>query len=515
MRMTQTSDYGKKAAMKRAALKKKREEEKNKKFGPPKPIVEDVSELKKKKKKEPHLDWYPIENDKKPDEQLFELDWNDVDTVTNSDKLFSMLSYEDENKRAALFDMPPGFGKTSVAVRTMGLMQKQAQKEVPFIVTTTANSIAGRGFIRTIKTWNRDNPDNQLNPLLVTTFDKLSNALDHNKSLTKIVRNLDPKHSLLILDEAHKYKSPSSKRSKKLRKLSAFKKLGLSATYIANDAVMDMGSYLIMADFYTSKTDFMHKTKLHQFQSKFGLLVYDSNGRVKRDVWPQYDNVLAQYGSILYKPDVSNIDEEMPNVKNHIIQFPFNEELNADMKSLKRTLNKRVFDNYVDYFMSFIERLHSDEQRLNKVIEIVKNPETKQPLIFFENVIVKEALIKALEDAGITDYYLIAGGSSDSFENFDHSRNIPILAQYVSAGESIEFKQSNTTIFYQNQRSYINLEQAKGRNSRRGMSHQIYHYYMIADDPTDKMLYQTVKNKQSISEETLIASTIEALKKRY
>ena len=47
------------------------------------------------------------------------------------------------------------------------------------------------------------------------------------------------------------------------------------------------------------------------------------------------------------------------------------------------------------------------------------------------------------------------------------------------------------------------------------MSHQIHHYYIIADDPTDKMVYQTVKDKQSISEETLIASTIEALKKRY
>lgn len=515
--MTQTSDYGKKAAMKRAALKKKREKEKADKYGPPKPIVEDVKDLKEKKKKEPHLDWYPIENDTKPDEKLYDppLNWNDEDTVNNSNKLFEMLCSDKENKRAALFDMPPGFGKTSVAVRTMALMQENAGKEIPFVVTTTPKSINGRGFIRTIKSWNLEHPNNKLNPLLVTSTDKFANALDHNKSLTKIVKALDPKHSLLILDEAHKYKSPTSKRSKKLHKLSAFKKLGLSATYISNDAVMDMGSYLILGDFYNSKTDFMHKTQLNQFVSKFGLLVYDKEGRVKQDLWPQYKNVLAQYGSILYKPDVKNIDREMPNVQNKLIQLPFSEELNADMKSLKKTLESRIFDNYIDYYMSFIERLHHDKNRIDKVMEIVKDPKTKQPIIFFENIVVKETLIKTLEDEGIHNYRVMAGGSKDTFEDFDHSIDSPVLAQYTSAGESIEFKESNTTIFYQNQRSYINLYQAKGRNARRGMTHQIYHYYIIADDPTDKMLYQSVQNKKTISEETLIASTIEALKQRY
>src|SRR5699024_5454003 len=259
-------DYGVQAALDRDEQKKANKKRLQEKKGPPKPLVPDMETLEKKKKRktDPHINLYPLSNEsaKHQQEDLKpEIDWNDESTLKNSSDLASMLTTErQDSTSSALLSMGTGTGKTSSAVSTIGKLQHDLNKTIPFIVTSKSNIINGRGWQRTIKQWNVDHPDNQLHPVLIESVDRFANICTNAKSLKKVIDQLDIKDSVIICDEVQLYKSSTSKRSKKLQKLSSIKKLGLSGTLITNDAVFDMGSYLILTGFYNNKTDFIHRT---------------------------------------------------------------------------------------------------------------------------------------------------------------------------------------------------------------------------------------------------------------
>lgn len=512
-------DYGVQAALDREEQKKANKKKLQEKKGPPKPLVPDMETLEKKKKRktDPHINLYPLSNEsaKHQKEDLKpEIDWNDESTLKNSSDLASMLTTErQDSTSSALLSMGTGTGKTSSAVSTIGKLQHDLNKTIPFIVTSKSNIINGRGWQRTIKQWNVDHPDNQLHPVLIESVDRFANICANAKSLKKVIDQLDIKDSVIICDEVQLYKSPTSKRSKKLQKLSSIKKLGLSGTLITNDAVFDMGSYLILTGFYNNKTDFIHRTKLAQFISRWGLGVYNKDGSINKTKWPQYEDVINQYSSILLQPDTSRIDDQMPDIKKKVIQLPYNEDLEADMKSLGRALHHHVFEDYSDYFMEFVKRLHSDQQRLDKLIEIIRQDHVKQPIIFYHNVVVKEYIEKALLENGYTDWQEISG-QSKPFEEFDHDNLNPVLAQYISAAEGIELKNSNTTIFYQNQRRADILTQAKGRNRRLGMEGSIENYYILADDQNDQYIYDISLHRQNVEQEVMMDAFIKNLKQK-
>ena len=511
-------DYGVKAALEREEEKEKRRKEQHQNK-PPKPLVASIDELEKRQKTKhlPKIDLYPLQNEdeKYANEELKpEINWNDENTVKNSKHLFEMLNQERKDcTPSALLSMGAGTGKTSSAVRTIGETQLRLGKKIPFIVISKPRIIDGRGWQKTIKQWNVDNPDNQIQPVLIDTVDKFANKLTDARVVKQIVKELDIKNSIIICDEVHLYKTPTSKRSKKLHKLSFIKKLGLSATLITNDAVFDIGSYLILANFYNSKNDFMNRTKLKPFISRWGNAVYKKDGSIDKEKWPQYYNVMNQYSSILYQPDTSRIDKMMPDINQTIVQLPYNEELQSDMKSLGIALKNHVFENHNDYYMEFVRRLHHDKQRLNKLIEIITQDNVKQPLIFYQNVMVKGFIEDALKEAGYTDWQEISG-QSKSFGDFDHSNLNPVLAQYTSAAEGIELKNSNTTVFYQNQRRADILTQVKGRNRRLGMKGVINHYHILADDVNDQYIYDIAQQRKNVEEDVMKDAILANLKQR-
>src|SRR5699024_12356841 len=127
--------------------------------------------------------------------------------------------------------------------------------------------------------------------------------------------------------------------------------------------------------------------------------------------------------------------------------------LTTHLRSFVYEKEKLMFFSYKDYEMEVIRRIHSDETRLNKLMSVIKRDDVIQPLIFYTNTIVKDFIIEAFEKEGNHDYQVISSGNKNK-EEIDKKRNAPILIQYTSGSEGIEFKMSNTTLFYQNQFSY-------------------------------------------------------------
>lgn len=483
------SNYGIEASKRRAKKKAEREEQK---------LNEKPKSLKKKKIKAPNIDWNPLDNKNIDKVKFNSINWNDKSTTTHSQYLKEKLI--DENLHMQLLKMPPGSGKTAIAVETLGRIQEELDEKIPFVVISTRKSVEGLGWHRTIKWWNECYPNNQLKPEMITTVDKFKALCQHNQSKVKLMKSFN-KNAILVLDEAHSYKNPTGQRAKQLQKLSMFKRLTLTATPLTNNQIDDIMSYLIMAGEYKNKSDFKRVSGLGDLIGFRGAyMIYDEDGRVNEFLWPYYNTMMEQWGKYLYRPNVNFRDLNMPEIDRQVIQLKRSPELQSDMRSLASAKRKRMFDSSMDYYMEAIERLHNDKQRLDTLIEIIQKDNVIQPLIFYQNIPVKEAIEERLKKEKI-NYQLVNGDTS--LDDIDFDSDNTILIQYKSGSESIEFKHSNTSIFYQNQWSYFTFDQARGRNRRRGMEHKITHYNIIADDPLDERIYDSTELREELNEEMI------------
>lgn len=498
-----SSDYGEKKALELLEkIQKKKEKLQNAKPVP-------LNQRKKKVINAPNLEWEPMQNEKIKLPK-YPIKWDDVITDTISNELstkFLLDSGRNGPSKAQILKLGTGLGKTAIAVKTIGLMQLELGKQIPIVVATTSKVVAGLGWQSTILSWNTAHPDNKIHPVLITSHDKLASACQHADTIKKILQSLD-EDSVLVLDEVHKYKNPTSKRSKQLQKLHMFRKLGLTATPIGNDPILDIASYLIMAGYYRNKSDFISKMGLADpsFYTMHGALNLYSNGTIDDERWPEYHLLIDQLSSIMLSPEVDTSHIDIPHVNQNVHQLPFDLSTYLDIGSLVEAKRNRLFPSSIDFTLAVIERLGMESGRLNKLIEIVKDENTQQPLIFYQHNNVKDSIEKVLNENGIP-YQIVQGGSD--FGEIDLESDDPILMQYQAGGEGVELKHSNCSIFYENQYSYLSLKQALGRNVRRASANdEVDHHYLISEHGIDKEIYTRVQNHEELSKQ-IVSEIIE------
>lgn len=467
------NNYGYKIAAQKAKQKEQRKLEK---------IQKELKYPKKKKKKpEPVLDLYPSINNKK----FRDIDWDNNEMVNCSNNL--LKRYEKNNHKLQIINLDTGFGKTALAIHYAAQHLNKYPKANIIIVAPRAVK-DGLGWHETLYSYNKTHKI-KIQPYMIETPDRFASILDNPKTFKKVIKELDP-NSLIILDEIHNYKTPTSKRSKKLQKLPHIRKLGLTATAISNDMVLDGCSYLIMDGKYRNKTDFFTKSDLANRIGFWGeLLIYDENGELNSALWPYTEQFKEELAQILFKPSINPDNFIMPQVNTKIIELESNNQLISDLQSLKRAYLDRAFDSAGDFTNAVVYRINSDKDRLDKLLKIVKKKNIFQPLIFYHNTAVMEKICEIFDDSNI-DYQVVSGDNPIS--SIDKSLSNPILIQYQAGAEGIEFAESNTTIFYQNQYSFIKLKQAKGRNVRRGKDHKVTHYYVKALNTPDEEIFNKV-----------------------
>lgn len=484
------NNYGLWAAKRRAKIKNQKEEEKaNKEVKP-----------KAKSKTEPKIEFYPIKDKMGSHDYI---DWDDKGMLDIIDTLFNWHNVnKNSNINMTMLKMPTGTGKTAVIVGTIGKIIKE-NPNLKLIITTTSKAIQDLGWARTINSYNKKYPNNKINPLILTSTDKLSNITNHPKSLKKLMIEVgNPNDALVVLDECHKYKNPTSKRSKGLQKLAVYPKLTLTATPFTNDTVMDSASYLIMAGYYKNKTDFENQSEICKWKNEYNnYMVYTEDGNVDLIKFPYYIKMKDRLSKIIYVPEIDMKSLDMPNVRNHYISLERDDDLTADLKSLAKAHSKRMFDGFMDYFMEIVYRVYCDEKRLEKLYNIITKDNVKQPLIFYQHTEVKDAILEYFEKRGIKDIQVIKGQTN--LQKIDKETNSPILIQYLAGGESIEMKNSNCSVFYENQHSYMCLVQTRGRNVRRTMKGDVNHYYLISACPIDEIIFEKLQQKEEISNELL------------
>lgn len=473
-------------------------------------IERDKKRLAKKKPKPltnknpiaPKLNWNPMENNliKMPE---FELDWEDTITTpiaTNLSNLFVNHPGIVGPGNTQILNLGTGIGKTAIAIKTVGLMQQEKKVKIPLMIVTTKNVCSELNWESTILSWNVNHPENTIEPILVTTSDKITMIGKHAKTLKDVTKALGS-NGMLIVDEVHYFRNPASQRSKQLHKFKAFTKLGLTATLIGNDPIYNIASYLIMANYYNSKNDFSVQMDLKnpRFLMDYGKLnIYKNDGTIDSDRWPQYHDMMREFATILVSPKIDTTYLNMPKVNVHMHQLPFDVDTYLDVLSLKVEWDKRNFPTEQSYRMAILERIGNESNRMNKLLEIVSDESVIQPLIYYEHDNVRDAIFEVFNKHNIS-YQQING--AHEFKDIDKTSHVPIVIQYKSGGEGVSLKLSNCTIFYENQYACIPLEQARGRNKRRNSLNKfVDHHYIVSEHGIDKEIFTRVSNGENLSE---------------
>lgn len=525
------TNYGIEAAKRRAEEKKEREKIKQEKeLKRALKAANQNAKGKSNMKKLPNIDWQPKLPPKKG---KYGINWLDSLTVSASNGLLDRV--QSKQSSLQLLKMPPGTGKTAVIVRTLGELQRQMSEPLEFALVLPPNVYQQKSWHGTIQNYNFHHKDNQLKPTLITTLDKFSNLLAHPLGLMTLKNEygFGQKKCILVMDELHNYKNPVSKRSKMLQKLPpTVYKLGLTGTPLTNDEVLDGSSYLIMGGYYRNKSDFIYSNQLqYTYDQYYNLQIYDENKRVLTGRFPKYPQFLIDYSDIVFTPEqVRNIkpsDIGMPDRIESVLMLPYNQLLNDDLLSLQKAHKDKMFDSYTDLYMEIVRRLHTDSERLDMLMEIINDKKHQQPLIFYSHKLVRDAIVERFKAEGVP-VRIIDGDEGHTLSNIDKDDLSPILLQYQSGSEAIEFKKSNTTVMFEHQPSASVLEQARNRNVRRNMEHDddIQLYYIVADTRIDQAYYSlpllreqsnnktdsiTQKINEINNEEELIDYTIQLL----
>jgi superfamily II DNA or RNA helicase len=434
------------------------------------------------------------------------IDWDDEFTSSATRSAHELI----KNDRFALLTAKTGIGKTAVAVATAGKLAEDVKKDIKVAIIAPTKAIDRESWIKHINEWNATHKY-QLIVVWHTSPRGFTLAMKDKKNIDFIKKEIG-KTGLFIIDEVQDFKNPTSKGSRALAKLKVLNKFALTATDITNDKLKDIASYLIIAGYYPSFNDFMNKENLKDLRNKNNkFLVYMENGEIDTNKWKEWLKIEQKWRHIHVKYDEpTNIS--LPKVENRTVTIEKNTILEQDIKSVFTAQRLRSFDTPRQAYQAVSDRVYTDSERLTQIIDIVKDKNTIQPLLFYTHNSVKNALKKLFLEQGIL-WQEVSGEVKSS--DFDEQKTAPVFIQYKSGGSSIEFPLSNTTIFAENQPSVARHIQAKGRNVRRGMTGIVYQYILHADTFFDTRMLENRHNLQEIADRDFEKNFMDSLIEEY
>ena len=418
-----------------------------------------------------------------------------------------------------------GFGKTAISVATAGLFAVRFKQDINVFIVAPRTKLDDGSWEYTINEYNKI-AKYKLNILDKSTPQGLDIANKNDKLLKRDIKAMPEKKrnklkflkewkeatnetpTVFLIDEVQMFKNPTTNRSKALKKLMTNGiGLGITATPMSNGLLEDGVSYLIFNGFYDSKNKF---EKQHiprgMYDEYYKPDVYTKDHEIDPNRFinlPLFEDRIKQ---TVYAPKVE-VDFKMPNTQAHTVAYDLSPQTIYNMRKIHLDYKQRRYDSYMGYLSDLRRAIGSDLSHARQLAKIILANPGRQPLIFYATNAELEAIQYTLQQIHV-DYKTINGHpDSDKVQDIDHSfKNQAIIIQYKAGGAGIEFKNSSMTIFYGLQHSWEDTEQAMGRNVRRGMDNDltIDHLFLVATNPYDVKVFESLERKESFSERLLI-----------
>lgn len=335
-------------------------------------------------------------------------------------------------------------------------------------------------------------------PAKVNSNDWQNLAKELNKIVTvvsfgKITRLATPlQNYILIIDECHYAKNATAKRSKAVIRLATDKNckqfIGLSATAIPNGFI-DLQTYGIIFGWWKNKTDFIRKHVLIDRSRGFPRIIgYREENRLKQ-LWQ----------SVAFSLDKVHLN--LPDLINITTTINLTKKQSDEYHTIKRT---RVLADGT--MLDTPSKLHATLRQYlsttrTQALEMVLDDTHEHILIFYSYNASRQAILDTVSKYDRVIYE--QSGHASNLPNGIPNKPSVTLLQYQSGSVGLNLQYAPISIFYEPSYSWMDTEQAKGRNWRGGQDKIVRHYWFKVDRTLDVSIYSCLERKTNFNENIL------------
>lgn len=349
------------------------------------------------------------------------------------------------------------------------------------------------------------------------------------EDLFHMIKVWDPE--IIICDESHKLKNPSSKRSKKTRELAdnAFYRYLLTGTPILKSPLDLYAQYRVLDGGKTFGTNFYAFRNTYFYDKNAGMpsQKYFPNWVVREDALEKIKKKMEPTGMSVKKSECL----DLPPLVRQIVHVELGKDQKKAYEEMKKNFITFVSDKACTATLAMTKALRL-QQILSGHLPVGDTEETKEIILFKENPRA-EALAELLEDLTPDHkvivwavfredfkvikkvcedlklkYVEVHGGVVDTakFRNVDQFNNDGDTRVFIghpgSGGIGINLTSASYSIFYSRNFSLEQDLQAEARNYRGGseVHEKITRIDLVAAGTIDEMILQRLKDKQSFGE---------------
>lgn len=399
-----------------------------------------------------------------------------------------------KTKQIAMLTVDTGGGKTYISLHAIGQVAPNANIVVfgPKAKTTDGDWEDSTASYNEVMGTNLKT--------VVYNYEKLDNNVFFENLL--IDYDYEKPNTVLILDEAHRLKTPTGVRARRIIELShhpiMLAKILLTATPITN-SYMDSITYLIMAGFYKDKSDFT-RTHVKFWDKHHQPVVRDKAGNIDRNLFNLPDLIDQELDTFVVNFDVSELK---PPTEDIAYRFDLPKDLQKEYNQIYRDYKDGLYEHIHAARKAMFDFINThSEQKLEKVSEILKTTD-KPVIMFYMHNLALDGILKYFKE-NHPDYVIEqmnghVTGKKRAVKKPDNPKTIR-LVQYQAGAEGWNAQWSDTTIFYEPIYSYEKYHQSDGRNVRAYMDNKITHYTLGLNKTLEQMVWYALENKQSFTD---------------
>lgn len=421
--------------------------------------------------------------------------------------------------RFTLLKLPVGYGKTVISMLVIKALAKLNQNHYQIMVLAPKAKRLDKSFdkaIRSVETYyNIYFKHIPINGEKIGTFSGLNKMISNKPDMFLTFMNeLKGKNTLLILDETHmQLRDATSKANRNFRKIfkeieksgGTLKILGLTATPF-DKSILDTVGYLIINGAYSSRTDF-YKKEIKGYDSSYSRgisqvdidnMIVDSQYRIHKEMFYDIKGVIEKLKQFIYAPEAPRTFHVPQNIF-EIVPVELTVEKQKRIDRIKKMEKQKAYPDYASKVTDYTKAITEDKNILDYVISLVKDPDNKQAIIFYQRNDTLYSLKKVFEENNLK--YLEVNGHNQSYFKVNDTEST-IFVQYLSGAVAFESKTSNLSIYIDLPASSINFEQSLGRNARRGQNIDIVKNYILTPMLANKVeidyykdIYNRIVNK--------------------
>ena len=315
---------------------------------------------------------------------------------------------------------------------------------------------------------------------------------------------------MLILDEAHRCKTPGSQQSKAMARIGAKTKykLALTGTPITN-------SPLDVYGIYRALDPNMFGTSFYAFRNRYAIMggfenrqvigyknieslaekIHSIAFRVRKDECLDLPEMTDVYRACRLEPKAQALYDQMR--KESVAELEAGETVIAANVLSKLLRLSQIAGGYLDG-----EQVSS--AKLNLLSDILDDLEGQKAVIFVRFTAEKQAIEKLLAKKKIN--FVDLDGSTPMkdrgalVERFQTDPECQVfVGQIAAAGTGITLHAASTAIFYSCSFSYADLDQARSRLHRSGQRHPVTNIFLTVQGTVDGKIHAALAEKRDIA----------------